>query len=92
MPTRRTVLAAFAGAFLARPAQKATAYSLIGDRYHNSDYARTGLTRTIEKDMGVTIDFCDDNISVLGISTSLYDNKIALFYTLIYHRVSFYFQ
>lgn len=64
MPSRRTVLAALAGATLApragRSATKATAYSLIGDRYHNSDYARTGLTRTIEKDMGVTIDFCDE--------------------------------
>jgi Trehalose utilisation len=60
MPTRRTVIAALAGAPLARPAHKATAYSLIGDRYHNSDYARTGLTRTIEKEMGVTIDFCDE--------------------------------
>lgn len=64
MPTRRTAIAAIAGAALApraiRAAQKATAYSLIGDRYHNSDYIRTGLTRTIEKDLGVTIDFCDE--------------------------------
>jgi len=53
-----------AGAALApcvgRSAQKATAYALIGDRYHNSDYIRTGLSRTVGKDLGVSIDFCDE--------------------------------
>jgi hypothetical protein len=39
---------------------KATAFALIGDRYHNSDYIRTGLRRTIEKEMDVSIDFCDE--------------------------------
>jgi type 1 glutamine amidotransferase len=39
---------------------KATAFGLIGDRYHNSDYARIGLTRTITKDLGVSVDFTDE--------------------------------
>ncbi len=33
-----------------RAAEKGSAYSLIGDRFHNSDYIRVGLTRTIQKD------------------------------------------
>jgi type 1 glutamine amidotransferase len=57
-------MAALAGAALApgigRSAQKATAFGLIGDRYHNSDYARTGLTRNITKDLGISIDFTDE--------------------------------
>jgi hypothetical protein len=55
--TRRSSIAALAGAAVApsvgRSAQKATAFALIGDRYHNSDYIRTGLTRNITKDLGV---------------------------------------
>ena len=63
-PTRRAVLGALAGAaFLprhARAAKKSTAFALIGDRYHNSDYIRTGLTRTIAKQLDMTVDFTDD--------------------------------
>jgi hypothetical protein len=62
--SRRTALQALAGAALAprvvRSAAKATAFGLIGDRYHNSDYIRTGLNRTIPADLGVTIDFTDE--------------------------------
>lgn len=62
--TRRSAIAALAGAGLAphigRSAQKATAFGLIGDRYHNSDYIRTGLNRTIAKELGLSIDFCDE--------------------------------
>ncbi|MGH9629020.1 MAG: ThuA domain-containing protein [Bryobacteraceae bacterium] len=62
--SRRSAIAALAGAALApsvsRSAQKATAYALIGDRYHNSDYIRTGLNRTIARDLDVSIDFCDE--------------------------------
>jgi hypothetical protein len=58
--TRRTALAALAGATLARPARKATAFALIGDRYHNSDYIRSGLARNITRDLGVSIDFTDE--------------------------------
>lgn len=61
--TRRSALAALAGTALApfpgRAAGKATAFALIGDRYHNSDYVRIGLTRTIAKELDVTIDFTD---------------------------------
>src|SRR5262245_19330937 len=39
---------------------KAAAFALIGDRYHNSDYIRTGLSRTIAKGLGLSIDFCDE--------------------------------
>ena len=70
--TRRSALAALAGASFAPlrlgAAKKATAFALIGDRYHNSDYIRIGLTRTIAKQMGVTIDFTDET-SVLNAET-----------------------
>ena len=70
--TRRSALAALAGAGLAplpgRAARKATAFALIGDRYHNSDYVRIGLTRTIAKQIGVTIDFTDET-SLLNAET-----------------------
>ena len=65
-------MAALAGAALApsvsRSAQKATAFGLIGDRYHNSDYIRTALNRTIAKELGVSIDFCDET-SMLNADT-----------------------
>jgi len=66
--SRRSVLAALAGAAAIpsplRSAQKATAFGLIGDRYHNSDYIRTALNRTIAKDLGVSIDFTDETKSL----------------------------
>src|SRR3982750_142077 len=70
--TRRSGLAALAGAALVpasgKAAKKATAFSLIGDRYHNSDYIRIGLTRTIAKEMDVTVDFTDET-SLLNAET-----------------------
>src|SRR6267142_1859456 len=65
MVTRRAALGACAAAPAALIGRldartKATAFALIGDRYHNSDYIRTGLRRTIEKEMDVSIDFCDE--------------------------------
>ncbi|MBI3280827.1 MAG: ThuA domain-containing protein [Acidobacteria bacterium] len=60
--SRRILLGAGIAA-LARPLiarAKATAFALIGDRYHNSDYIRTGLGRTIGGEPGVSIDFCDE--------------------------------
>ena len=62
-----TALGALA-AWPAKGAKKATAFALIGDRYHNSDYARIGLTRTIAKQMGVTVDFTDET-SLLNAET-----------------------
>src|SRR6267143_1718539 len=63
--SRRAALCAYAAAPAALIGQlqartKATAFALIGDRYHNSDYIRTGLRRTIEREMDVSIDFCDE--------------------------------
>src|SRR3984957_9670550 len=62
--SRRSAIAMIAGSALAprvvRGAEKASAYGLIGDRYHNSDYIRTALNRTIQSDIGVNIDFCDE--------------------------------
>src|SRR5436190_15900977 len=70
--TRRSILATLAGAGLTavpgRAAKKATAFALIGDRYHNSDYIRIGLTRTIARQLGVTIDFTDET-SLLNTET-----------------------
>jgi trehalose utilization protein len=71
-PTRRTAFTALAGAALipgiGRAAKKATAFALIGDRYHNSDYIRTALTRTIAKQLGITVDFTDET-SLLNAET-----------------------
>jgi hypothetical protein len=58
--TRRSALAALAGPAILRSAPKGFAFALIGDRYHNSDYIRTGLTRTIAKELDISIDFCDE--------------------------------
>ena len=62
--TRRSTLAALTAtalsSFPAKGAKKATAFALIGDRYHNSDYIRTALTRTVAKQMGVSVDFTDE--------------------------------
>lgn len=39
---------------------KATAFALIGDRYHNSDYIRTSLGKTLGSGAKLSIDFCDE--------------------------------
>ncbi|MCE2448779.1 MAG: ThuA domain-containing protein [Candidatus Latescibacteria bacterium] len=38
----------------------ATAFALVGDRYHTSDYIRTALSRTLVQGMGLSIDFTDE--------------------------------
>jgi type 1 glutamine amidotransferase len=63
--TRRSVLSGIAASALlpaarASAANRATAFALIGDRYHNSDYIRTALRKTLVKDAGITIDFRDE--------------------------------
>lgn len=71
MTTRRQTLFSLAAAVGARSlhgATKATAYALIGDRYHNSDYIRSGLNRTITEGTGVSIDF-NDNYKALNAET-----------------------
>jgi hypothetical protein len=58
---RAAVCALGAAASLGRAEEKkATAYALIGDRYHNSDYIRTALGKTIGSDLGLAVDFRDD--------------------------------
>jgi type 1 glutamine amidotransferase len=80
--SRRTAIAALAGAALApsraRTAEKSTAFGLIGDRYHNSDYIRTGLNRTIVEDLGVTIDFCDETKTLTAETLTGYKLLIVL--------------
>ena len=38
----------------------ATAFALVGDRYHTSDYIRTALGRTLVQGVGLSIDFTDE--------------------------------
>jgi type 1 glutamine amidotransferase len=40
--------------------RQATAFALIGDRYHNSDHYRTAFGKTLVRDMGLSIDFSDE--------------------------------
>ena len=40
--------------------EKATAFALIGDRHHNSDYIRTALSKTLVEGTGLSIDFTDE--------------------------------
>ena len=60
---------AFAGLSLKAPQASAqsvygkrqvTALALTGDRYHNIDYVRTALGKTLVKDLGISIDFTDE--------------------------------
>jgi len=48
----------------ARPAtavgRRADAFALVGDRFHNFDYIRTALTRTLVKESGITVTFTPD--------------------------------
>src|SRR5215217_3613986 len=59
--SRRTALCNIAmSASLVYGREKGSAFALIGDRYHNSDYIRTALGKTLGQDMGISIDFCDE--------------------------------
>ena len=40
--------------------RQVTALALAGDRYHNIDYVRTALGKTLVKDQGISIDFTDE--------------------------------
>lgn len=46
----------------------ATAFALVGDRYHNSDYIRTGLKKTLVEGAGLSIDFTDE-VTLLSAET-----------------------
>ena len=57
--TRRAALLA-AGAPWVLRGQQATAFALLGDRYHNIDHYRTALGKTLVRDFGLSIDFSDE--------------------------------
>jgi hypothetical protein len=83
MTTRRSFIAAMSGVALAHSfgraaARKATAFALIGDRYHNSDYIRVGLSRTIQEGLGVSVDFCDETRLLNGDTLDGYKLLIVL--------------
>lgn len=59
-------------------AGKRTAFALIGDRYHNSDYIRTALTKTLVRELGLSIDFTDD-VTALSAQT-LRDYKLLILF------------
>jgi type 1 glutamine amidotransferase len=40
--------------------RRADAFALVGDRFHNFDYIRTALTRTLVKESGITVTFTPD--------------------------------
>ena len=42
--------------------KKADAFALVGDRYHNSDYIRTALGKTLVEEAGLSIDFTDGGL------------------------------
>ena len=50
------------------PLKKATAFALVGDRYHNSDYIRTALGKTLVRESGLSIDFTDE-VTLLNAAT-----------------------
>lgn len=56
--------------------EKATAFALVGDRYHNSDYIRTALGKTLVKEAGLSIDFTDE-VTLLSAET-LKDYKMLI--------------
>jgi len=53
-----TAPAAFAQSIYGK--RQVTAFALTGDRYHNIDYVRTALGKTLVKDLGISIDFTDE--------------------------------
>jgi hypothetical protein len=57
---------------------KATAFAVIGDRYHNSDYIRTALGKTLAQDMGLSIDFTDE-VKLLSAETLASHRMLIIF-------------
>jgi type 1 glutamine amidotransferase len=91
--TRRSAIrnagkaAAFAGLpFTVPPAsaqsvygkRRVTAFALAGDRYHNIDYIRTALGKTLVKDLGISIDFTDERSLLTASSLKPYKLLIML--------------
>ncbi len=83
--TLRTFGAAAAGTFLAphtsmsaADGKRATAFALVGDRYHNSDYIRTGLGKTLVREAGLSIDFTDE-VTLLNTDTLQHYRMLIMF-------------
>src|SRR6516164_2784110 len=55
-----------------------TAFALAGDRYHNIDYIRTALGKTLVKDLGISIDFTDERSLLTASSLKPYKLLIML--------------
>jgi type 1 glutamine amidotransferase len=52
--------AAFFSSRVSPAVRKTDAFALVGDRFHNFDYIRTALTRTLVKESGITVTFSPD--------------------------------
>lgn len=52
--------------------QTTRAFALIGDRYHNSDYIRTALTKVLSQGLGLDIEYSD---SVTALDTETLDDR-----------------
>jgi type 1 glutamine amidotransferase len=57
---------------------QSTAFAVIGDRYHNSDYIRTALGKTLVRELGLTIDFTDE-VTLLNADTLHHYKLLILF-------------
>ena len=55
--SRRATLKTMAAIGAAGPVTYAAALAIVGDRYHNPDYIRTALDKTLVKDAGLSIDY-----------------------------------
>ena len=51
----------------------ATAFALIGDRFHNSDYIRTGLSKVLVEGLDMAVDFTDDLHALSADNLARYD-------------------
>lgn len=56
----------------------AEAFALVGDRYHNSDYIRTALGKTLVRDAGLSIDFTDE-VTLLNAETLQHYRMLIVF-------------
>ena len=58
--------------------KKTTAFALIGDRFHNSDYIRTALGKTLVREARLSIDFSDD-VTLLSAETLKHYRMVIIF-------------
>lgn len=68
----RGAAAHFSSPLLSQTDKRSAAFALVGDRYHNSDYIRTALGKTLVRDLGLSIDFSDDVRSLSADRLSAY--------------------